>query len=387
MLADSWSQPAAPASVCSGGQGLLQNMASARAWLTGAALCCAGLALGSCGGRQQVPQVSQEAIQQETARQRAFRFESLISETRRLQSVSFRIRTANTAWCRQAIGPQFGMSVLSLENLEPDIRPIAAERLGLDQMVGVVHVVKNSPARRAGLAPGDRLVEVDGRAIPGGQKGTRVLAQILGAARTDRSLRVSVLRRGRTLNFTLTPVPGCAYPVLLAGQGQAPAFTNARRIIVQRDFIRLGSSDDELALIVAHELAHLVIGHLKKRRGDDVGTIIGGFRVDTPVGAEKRDGDGLLSRVRRDDSPETFKDRQEREADYFSLYFMARAGYDPLAAERFWRKMADENPETVAFAGAHPASPERFVLIGKTNDEIALKRRSKAPLEPNVRSR
>lgn len=366
---------------------MLQNRASARAWLTGAALCCAGFALGACSARQQVPEVSQEAIKQETARQRAFRFESLITETRRLQSVSFRIRTANTAWCRQAIAPQFGMSVLSLENLEPHMRPIASERLGLDQMVGVVHVVKDSPARRAGLAPGDRLVEVDGRAIPGGQKGTRVLAQILAAAKSERSLRIGVLRRGRTLTFTLTPVPGCAYPVVLADQGQATAFTNARRIVVQRDFIRLGSSDDELALIVAHELAHIVIGHLKKRRGDDVGTVIGGFRVDTPVGAENRDKDGLLSRVRRDSAPETFKDVQEREADYFSLYFMARAGYDPLAAERFWRKMADENPETVAFAGAHPASPERFVLIGKTNDEIALKRRSKAPLEPNVRSR
>ncbi len=366
---------------------MLRDGASGWACLAGAALCCAGLGLAACSARQQIPEISKEAVEAESSRQRAYRFESLIVETKRLHSVSFRIRTANATWCGQAATPQFGLSVLSLENLEPDVRPIAKERLGVDQMVSVVHVVKGSPARRAGLAPGDRLSEIDGRPIPGGLEGTKVLAQILNTAKPERPLRVKVLRRGRTLSFTLTPVSGCAYPALLAGQRQANAYTNARRIVVQRDFIRLGSSDDELALIVAHELAHIVAGHMKSRRGDEAGTVLGGFRIDVPVGTEKKDSDGFLSRVRAGSSPETFENVQELEADYLSLYFMARAGYDTGAAERFWRKMADEDPKAVVFAGAHPASPERFVLIGKTNDEIALKRRSQAPLEPNLKKR
>lgn len=367
---------------------MLREFASTRrARLALAAVLGAALAVASCSARTQLQQLPKEAVEAEKQRQQAFRFESLIEETKRLQTVSFLIRTANVEFCGASVGSQFGLSVLSLENLDPALRGIATQRLGLDQNVSVVHVVRDSPARRAGLAPGDRIVKIGDRPIPPRLAGTRTLAQILGRTPAGQTLKVGVTRNGRALVFSLRPVQGCAFPVVFAGADQAGMFTDARRIVVHHDFLRLGSSDEELALIVSHELAHIVTGHLDKRRHTEPGEILGGFRLDVPLGASADDSGSLLSRMRRGNAPSAFGRAEETEADYLGLYFAARAGFGLKEAERFWRKMADEKPEDTAFAGIHPPSPDRFVLIGKTLDEIALKRRAKSPLRPNLKKR
>jgi len=327
-------------------------------------------------------------VKAEQERQLAFRFETLIEQTKRLQSVSFRIMTANTGYCGTVTAPIFGLSVLSLDNLSESLRPLAAQRLGLDNRVDIVHVVKQSPARRAGLAPGDRILQVDGRKIPEGREGTRTLAQVFSRSKSSQSLRIIILRGARQLTFTMRPVAGCAIQAMLAGQNEEHAETNGRRIVIRRNLLRIATTDEELALIVGHELAHIMSGHEKSPREDKSAEVLGGFAVDARIRASEAEKTEKTRRFFNRSSHkgrDVFSQQQEAHADYLGMYFMARAGFGTQGVERFWRRMTEDGPRATPFAATHPVSAKRFALMTKTHDEISLKQRSQAPLEPNVK--
>lgn len=333
------------------------------------------LLLYGCGSRSSVPKVSKEAVEAEAARQVAFGFETLVSETRRLQSVAFPIMSASAAYCTENAVPLYGLSVLTLDNLDEELRAVASQRLGLDNQVNVVHTVKGSPSRRAGLAPGDRIIGIDGKEIGDSIKGMERLARALGRAKSSSTLRVTILRQGRQLTLPMRPVPGCATQVILSGIGDDEDLVKSGAIVVHRRTLRMAGSDDELALVVGHELGHIIARHLKQKRNDADG-YFGGLPVSEQIPADAKDTGG-------DDGRGDFSEKEEAEADYLGLYFVARAGISIENAERLWRKVAQEDPRTLGFAEIHPTSPLRFLTIGKTRDEIAIKQQTKVPLNPN----
>jgi predicted Zn-dependent protease len=67
----------------------------------------------------------------------------------------------------------------------------------------------------------------------------------------------------------------------------------------------------------------------------------------------------------------------EREADYVSAYYAARAGYYLAGAEEIWRALLLENPDDIRVGRTHPVTPVRFVQMQKAVAEIADKQRRK----------
>ena len=325
--------------------------------------------LAACGSRTQMPTVSREAVEAEAQRQSALRFESLVTRNDRLQSVAFAVLSANAAYCGKRLRMLFGLSVLTLENLAPELRPAAGQRLGIDASVRVVHAVQGSPARRAGLASGDRIVRIGKTEIAPGMKGTGQVAKILEEARPDAVLQVTVSREGRELTLPLRGVAGCNHPAVLAGIGDSNAIARSGGIVVPSSVLTLAASNDELAVLVAHQLAHMVAGHAKLR-GDATEDLLAGLPESGIIGA------GSPAAF----EPRKFDENNEKVADYLGLYFAARAGYSIAGADAFWRKLSAQQ---TAFGAAHPVTDARFALMGQIRDEIILKQQSGAPLEPN----
>jgi predicted Zn-dependent protease len=152
------------------------------------------------------------------------------------------------------------------------------------------------------------------------------------------------------------------------------AAADGRVLAITSGLFDLTKSDDELALILGHELAHNVLGHLKA----------------TPVAARKSGGilDAFMratigTAVAGTVTP-PFSIANEKEADYAGLYFMARAGYDITAAESFWRRL-NETTRATSVAKTHPSGPERLKAIEATVAEIKAKQKAKKPLEPNLK--
>ncbi|MDB5803802.1 MAG: Zn-dependent protease with chaperone function [Betaproteobacteria bacterium] len=121
-------------------------------------------------------------------------------------------------------------------------------------------------------------------------------------------------------------------------------------------------SDDEIAIVMGHEIAHALREHARERIAKQVATNAGanilshalglGRVGSTAVGASA----GLLSlKFSRDD---------ETEADTVGLELAARAGYDPRAGITLWRKMQAANKGAPPqWFSTHPGSANRIKEI------------------------
>ncbi len=76
----------------------------------------------------------------------------------------------------------------------------------------------------------------------------------------------------------------------------------------------------------------------------------------------------------------------EAEADYVGLYMMKQSGMEIENAPDFWRRMAAIHPGSIKtnLLATHPASPERFLALEKTVEEIRDKVEKGLPLAPEM---
>jgi predicted Zn-dependent protease len=125
------------------------------------------------------------------------------------------------------------------------------------------------------------------------------------------------------------------------------------------DTLRL--SDDEVAMIMGHEIAHALREHARERIAKSeltnlgaslLGEFIGGGRY---TGAFQLGGSLLSLKFSRDD---------ESEADVVGLELAARAGFDPRAGISLWQKMgAASRGAPPQWLSTHPAGNNRIKEI------------------------
>ena len=125
---------------------------------------------------------------------------------------------------------------------------------------------------------------------------------------------------------------------------------------------KLKLSDDEIAMVMGHEMTHALREHGRAQIGKEVATQAGIGLLASLFGwgntGRQMAGMGgrLLSlKYSRDD---------ETEADLIGLELAARAGYDPQSALSLWRKMqAASKGAPPAFLSDHPSNPDRLDVI------------------------
>lgn len=132
---------------------------------------------------------------------------------------------------------------------------------------------------------------------------------------------------------------------------------------------KLQLSDDEVAMIMGHEVAHALREHARERMGKQAATRLGANVVSSLLGlgqlGDMAVGMGaqlLTLKFSRDD---------ETEADLVGLELAARAGYNPEAGVTLWQKMLQANkgapPE---FMSTHPAGESRIQDIQKVLPKV-----------------
>lgn len=249
-----------------------------------------------------------------------------------------------------------GWVIQDLAQYTAPLRPAAREALGLGELPTVVGIVPGSTAERAGLRTGDQLESVAGAAIPLGGKGYARLQRLdeqVEQALSRGSMALQVRRGGARLAIEVPSAPGCASRFqLLPGPG-LNAKADGRYVQVSGGLVEFVRTEDELALVIAHELAHNILGH--RARLDAAGVSRGLF-----AGFGKNRG-----RIRE----------TELEADRLALYLMARAGFDPSIAPAFWARFGRKLVPGFLSDGTHPGTSER---VRRAEAEIARIRQQQA---------
>lgn len=155
----------------------------------------------------------------------------------------------------------------------------------------------------------------------------------LDAALSDGRARLTVARGGARLTIDLKGVTACKARFQLVPGNDADAVANGTWVQLSTRMAGFATSADELAAVLAHELAHNALGHRK-----------------------------ATARIQR---------LQELEADRLMPYLMVRAGYDPNAAVVLWRRFLAKRLGGLFPSATHPPWAERLRAVEAERARIA----------------
>ncbi len=146
------------------------------------------------------------------------------------------------------------------------------------------------------------------------------------------------------------------------------------KVVVYTGILEVAKNDDQLATVIAHEIAHALARHGAERvstgmvaQGAQVlGNILIGskaphlsktFNIAYGLGAQY----GVLLPYGR---------LQETEADEIGIYLMHEAGYNVYEALNFWQNMSEGKKQGSEFFSTHPSSDTRIKDIKKVIAKI-----------------
>jgi len=267
------------------------------------------------------------------------------SDNARLEAIGYRLATANPDRCEL---PQMltGLMLHDIAGFAPQDRPAAIRTHGLTYGFGVLHLVSDSRAERAGIRRGDEIVAINGMDLEHFAEGligrkatydrTEAFFDLL-----DRTLRngpaAVALRRGNAhITLSLAGEPGCGGRFVALPDKNLNAWADGKYVAVTSKMIRFAADDHELAFVVAHEMAHNILEH------DKLGGSASGLLAELGLGA------GRIKAT-------------EIEADAYAIQLLARAGYDLSAPERLLRHVGKVRWMDLPIT--HPGASRRIAII------------------------
>ena len=122
-------------------------------------------------------------------------------------------------------------------------------------------------------------------------------------------------------------------------------------------------SDDELAAVIGHEIAHALLEHGRARMSEQVLKGVGINLAAAYFGLSDL-GAAALAQAAQLAITLPYSRGHETDADLVGLELAARAGYDPRAALSLWRKMsAASKGQPPQFLSTHPGHAQRIAEI------------------------
>ena len=146
--------------------------------------------------------------------------------------------------------------------------------------------------------------------------------------------------------------------------------TPGNYIYVHRGLLETCSTDDEVAAVLSHEVAHRLSRHdilsTSEKWGNALTLIAGiaaGVAVGTQPGVSQSDVANTVQTTVKLGSGFTtlqYSRDKEREADQIGIFLMADAGYDPSGFAAVWARKARQEGSSADFFSTHPDSAERY---------------------------
>ncbi len=232
----------------------------------------------------------------------------------RLARIADAMLIDNVRLCRTTM-PVTGMILHSLDQYGDGAEPFFA-----NGTLSIAAVVPGSAADHAGVQANDGIASISGIPIasmkPDGDSHLREVAFFtLSGIGPDDPLELAISRDGNTREVRFEAPRGCRALVEILAASDFNARSDGRVIQVSLDFAA-SLSDEQLTVIVAHELAHGALEHRRRK-------------VEAGI-----DNAGILRHVGRN---QQVNRQAEIEADRLSAHLLANAGYDPMIAPQFWR--------------------------------------------------
>ena len=235
----------------------------------------------------------------------------------RLQKVAAPLLKANALLCPRTTR-DIGISVHTLSDYQPQLQPFAEVLMGASDRLSVRTVRGGSPADKAGLKIGDKIIGINGAYMPGGFTVQRFFNIASQNAYKAGPTELKVLRGETRLDIDVTPETICDYPANVFFNERVNGHTDGEQIIITSELMKTVPDNVNLALIIAHEMAHAIKGHSRKSKD------------------------------------------LELKADRMALVMMTRAGYDIDRAISYWKDASHPHADFQKGSKTHPSITARY---------------------------
>jgi predicted Zn-dependent protease len=137
------------------------------------------------------------------------------------------------------------------------------------------------------------------------------------------------------------------------------------KVVVYTGLIPVAQNEDGLAVVMGHEISHVIARHGSERMSQGLLVEMGGVALSEAMAKSPAQTSELFTKSYGIGTQYgillPYSRKQETEADHLGLIFMAMAGYNPNTAVDFWQRMAaaskDAPPELLS---THPADKTRI---------------------------
>lgn len=276
----------------------------------------------------------------------------------RVLSVGYRLATSNAPFC-QVTESSIGMTLHHIGQYGD--ADAARTTFGFARDYAVLALVPGGPAATAGVLLDDAVAAFNGKPLQASAAELEAIDQpapYRPVAWADATLRsalgngpvsLTLQRDSAAVDVALTGTPACRSRFELRPTGEYGASADGDIVGITSAMLGFMVDDDELAAILAHELAHNILEHRKRLNA---------------AGIQR----GLMQQLGRN---ARLTLETEIEADRLSIWLMANAGYDPSGAVRFWTRYGKQRGKGIFSAPTHYRWKKRVALFEEEMARLA----------------
>ena len=214
-----------------------------------------GALFGGKPKTKKYPEITQEEYEKEAIHQ-----QELLMRTPRMRAknIAFNILTKNAEFCSSVVHV-IGIGFNPRTTWISEVRP-------------------GSPAEKAGLKIGDVILSVnEDKARPWN------LDRLIRKHFTNTDAEeIYLWIEGKESSVPVTPILSCEQAFTIYGSDDLNAYTDGFEIVITTGMIEFAKDDNELALVIGHELAHGAADHILKALTTTVGYAAAGVGIEHP---------------------------------------------------------------------------------------------------------
>lgn len=293
-----------------------------------------------------------------------------VEQQRRLYRVAAPLLLENSELCKERARPLPGLTVKNKHSYSRDYVASASFILGLGERLRVMDVLPGSGAEQSGVRPGDIVTAVNGEPLPLGIYAEQSALAMLDIAMATNMLTFDVVRENTRLTLQTPLSQGCALSIELGNADDVNSYTDGHRVLITQGMLKFVRSDEELAYVLAKEIAHAALTRNPRPR---MAALIDRLRLPGPPPS-----------LPAADRPAPYTPVLDATADKLSLYMLARAGYDYAGALDFWQTLAARYPAGLlsGHTALHPSTAYRVSVMTRVIEHIQDKQRLRRRLIP-----